>query len=198
MELSPPCPQESDALLRLSRAAPLVPTLGLIPRAISSGYPTGSVVCLPAGWASGGPLKATHALIEAASPQLLISVGKSPAQCRPTWRSGMWWRPGIVVYWKDGIPGPFQPLARLSEAAWQAAEQALQREEAGLSPGTAVTTRGAQSVRPLQAESERSALRNGDNRHHQVRPQKKASHCYPCAPSATGQRAPRSLSTSRR
>jgi len=51
-----------------------------------------------------------------------------------------------------GLPGPFQPLALLSDAAWQAIVQALQARRAGLYWGTAVTTRGAQIIEQRQEE----------------------------------------------
>jgi nucleoside phosphorylase len=54
-----------------------------------------------------------------------------------------------------GLAGPFQPLARLSEAAWQAAKQTLQAGGGRLYHGTAVTTRGSQFIQqqPVQMEN---------------------------------------------
>jgi adenosylhomocysteine nucleosidase len=47
---------------------------------------------------------------------------------------------------EQGLPGKFHRLAALSEAAWNAAAQALQEEEALFTQGTILTTRGAQVV----------------------------------------------------
>ena len=97
---------------------------------------------------------ATRALIDAASPQSLVSVGVAGAVNADL-------EIGDVVISKNtcrldkGLAGPFQPLARLSEAAWQAAEQALQPGGASLYPGIAVTTRGSQFIQqqPVQMEN---------------------------------------------
>jgi len=98
--------------------------------------------------------RATRALIDAASPQLLVSVGVAGAVHADL-------EIGDVVVSRNtcqldkGLTGPFQPLARLSEAAWQAAKQTLQPDGASLYHGTAVTTRGAQFIhqQPVQMEN---------------------------------------------
>ena len=101
--------------------------------------------------------RATRALIDATSPQLLVSVGIAGAANADL-------EVGDVVasrnncLFEDGIAGPFQPLGRLSEAAWQAAEKALQSGGAGLYPGTAVTTHGAQSVQQMPEQVENPIL----------------------------------------
>ena len=98
--------------------------------------------------------QATYVLIDAASPQVLFSVGVAGSvHADPDI--------GDVVVSRNtcqldkGLTGPFQPLARLSEAAWQAAKQALQPDGASLYHGTAVTTRGAQFIhqQPVQMEN---------------------------------------------
>jgi len=90
--------------------------------------------------------QATRALIDAASPQLLVSVGVAGAVNADLEIGDVVASGNCCLLDKEGLPGPFQPLARLSEAAWQAAELALQPGRAGLYRGTAVTTRGAQFV----------------------------------------------------
>ena len=94
--------------------------------------------------------QATRALIEATSPQLLISVGIAGA-VEADLKIG-----DVVVSTNNcvldkGLPGPFQTLAGLSEPAWQAVEQALQPGGAGLYRGTAVTTHGGQFVQSPSA-----------------------------------------------
>ena len=101
--------------------------------------------------------EATRKLIDAASPQLLVSVGIAGAVNADL-------EIGDVVVSRhtclleNDIAGPFQPLAWLSEAAWQAAEKALQPGGTGLYPGSAVTTHGAQPVQHLLEHMENPVL----------------------------------------
>ena len=98
--------------------------------------------------------QATLVLIDAASPQVLVSVGVAGAV-------NAYLEIGDVVVSRKtcrldkGLAGQFQPLARLSEAAWQAAKQTLQAGGASLYHGTAVTTRGSQFIQqqPVQMEN---------------------------------------------
>ena len=89
--------------------------------------------------------QATRTLIEAFRPQLLVSMGVAGAVSAEL-------KIGDVVASRNtclldkGLPTHFQPLALLSDAAWQAAVQALQPRGARLFSGTAVTTRGSQFV----------------------------------------------------
>jgi adenosylhomocysteine nucleosidase len=91
--------------------------------------------------------QAARVLLEATRPQLLASVGVAGAIHADL-------QIGDVVVARDvcqldqGVPGSFQPLALLSKAAWQAAEQALQARRAHLYLGTAVTTPGSQFIAP--------------------------------------------------
>lgn len=95
--------------------------------------------------------QAARALIKAANPQLLVSVGVAGAVNADL-------EIGDVVAARNtclldkGTPGPFQPLAHLSDAAWQAAVQALQPRRARLFPGIAVTTRGSQYIQTQSGE----------------------------------------------
>ena len=95
--------------------------------------------------------QATHALVEAASPQLLVSVGIAGAVNEDL-------EIGDVIVSRDtcvmekGLAGPFQPLARLSEAARQATERALQPGGAKVYPGIAVSTHGGQLAQAEQAK----------------------------------------------
>jgi adenosylhomocysteine nucleosidase len=101
--------------------------------------------------------QAAHALIEAVSPQLLVSVGVAGAVKEDL-------EIGDVVASRNtcrldhGLPGPFQPLALLSETAWQAAKKALQPRRVRLYWGTAITTRGSQVVHTQPGEMENPFL----------------------------------------
>jgi adenosylhomocysteine nucleosidase len=101
--------------------------------------------------------QATRILIDAASPQLLVSVGIAGA-VNAVLEIGDVVASRDTCLLEEGIPGPFRPLARLSEAAWQAAKKALQPGGAGLYPGTAVTTHGAQPVQQSPEQMENPIL----------------------------------------
>jgi adenosylhomocysteine nucleosidase len=92
--------------------------------------------------------QATRALMDAANLQLLVSVGIAGAVNADLEIGDVVASTNSCFLDKDGLPGPFQPLARLSEAAWQAAKLALQAGGAGLYPGTAITTHGALLIQP--------------------------------------------------
>ena len=89
--------------------------------------------------------QATQALLEAITPQLLVSFGIAGAVHEDL-------QIGDVVVARNtcllenGVTGHFWPLAALSETAWEAASQALQPRAARLVHGTAVTTRGSQMI----------------------------------------------------
>ena len=90
-------------------------------------------------------MDATRTLLSVTSPHLLISFGIAGAINNDLHIGD------VVVARKTclldkGAPGHFQSLASLSEAAWTAAAQVLQRDGARLVPGTAITTRGSQIV----------------------------------------------------
>jgi adenosylhomocysteine nucleosidase len=89
---------------------------------------------------------ATQALVEAARPQLLVSVGIAGAVETDLEIGDVVVSENSCLLDKDGQPGPLQPLMRLSEPAWQAVENALKPSGARLYSGTAITTRGAQFV----------------------------------------------------
>ena len=89
--------------------------------------------------------QAARAMIEATRPQLLVSVGVAGA-VNADLEIGDVVAARNVCQLDKGLLGSYQPLALLSEAAWQAAEQALQPLRARLLFGTAVTTAGSQFV----------------------------------------------------
>jgi len=89
--------------------------------------------------------QAARALLTATNPQLLVSVGVAGA-VHADLEIGDVVAARHTCLLDKGIPGQFQPLALLSDAAWQAAAKALQPRRAGLYWGTAVTTRGSQVV----------------------------------------------------
>lgn len=95
-----------------------------------------------------GPRRAEQAacaLMDATRPQLLVSVGVAGA-VNADLEIGDVVAARNVCQLDKGGPGTFQPLALLSEGAWQAAEQALQARRRRLFSGTAVTTSGSQFV----------------------------------------------------
>ena len=95
--------------------------------------------------------QAARALIAAINPQLLVSVGVAGAVNADL-------EIGDVVAARDtcllenGMPGRFQPLAILSDAARQAIVQALQPRGASLYDGTTVSTYGSQFVQRQSEE----------------------------------------------
>jgi adenosylhomocysteine nucleosidase len=95
--------------------------------------------------------EATHTLLAATRPHLLISFGIAGAANDDL-------QIGDVVVARNTcllenvLPGQFLSLASLSETAQHAASQALQPSGARLFSGTVITTRGAQGV--LQGKEE--------------------------------------------
>ena len=89
--------------------------------------------------------QAARAIIEATSPQLLVSVGVAGA-VNADLEVGDVVAARNVCQLDQGLLGSYHPLALLSEAAWYMAEQALQPRQARLFLGTAVTTAGSQFV----------------------------------------------------
>jgi adenosylhomocysteine nucleosidase len=101
-----------------------------------------------------GPRRAAQAartLNEATSVQLLVSVGVAGAVNADLEIADVVTARNTCVL-DQGLAGPFQPLANLSEAAWQASAQALLARGARLVSGTAVTTRGSQFVQTQPRE----------------------------------------------
>ena len=146
-------PQESNALLRLIGPRER-PDLGAY-RCYRFRLSNRECWLLASGMGLQRATRATHALIDAASPQLLVSVGVAGA-VNADLEIGDVVAPGkTCLLDEEGLPGPFQPLARLSEPAWQAAKEALQLGGASLYHGTAVTTRGSQFIQqqPVQMEN---------------------------------------------
>ena len=88
---------------------------------------------------------AAHTLLAVASPHLLVSFGIAGA-VNDDLNIGDVVVAGNTCLLDKGLPGQFQSLATLSEAAWDAAAQVLQPDGARLVPGTAITTRGSQVV----------------------------------------------------
>jgi adenosylhomocysteine nucleosidase len=135
--------QERDAVLRLINKWE-VSTIGSY-RCQRFRLADRDCVLITSGMGIKRAAQATRTLIEATHPQLLVSVGVAGAVNADL-------QIGDVVAARNtclldqGTPGPFQPLALLSDAARQAAAQALQPRRARLFSGTAVTTRGSQYV----------------------------------------------------
>jgi adenosylhomocysteine nucleosidase len=141
--------QERDALLRtidgwehLSLGPYRCPRFRLLNR---------DCLLITSGMGINRAAQATRALIDAFHPKLLVSVGVAGAVHANL-------DIGDVVVSRNacllekGRPGLFQPLALPSEAAWQAAGEALKPRRAQLYFGTAVTTHGSQLIQPQPAE----------------------------------------------
>jgi adenosylhomocysteine nucleosidase len=96
--------------------------------------------------------RAARMLIETIHPQLLVSVGVAGA-VNADLEIGDVVAARTTCLLEQGRLGQSQPLAYLSDAAWQAAVQALQPRQARLLPGTAVTTRGTQSIQAQPVEN---------------------------------------------
>jgi adenosylhomocysteine nucleosidase len=139
-------PQESDALLRLieSRDCSDLATY----RCYRFRILDRECWLLTSGMGRQRAAEAARALMDASNPQLLVSGGIAGAVNADLEIGDVVASTDTCFLDKAGLPGPFQPLARLSEAAWQAAKQALQPGRAGLYPGTAITTHGALLIQP--------------------------------------------------
>lgn len=101
--------------------------------------------------------QAAQTLSKTISPQLLISVGVAGA-VNDDLEIGdvVNARSNFLV--EKGVPGSFQPLALLSEAARQAAAQALRPRRARFFSGTAITTHGSQFIQSQPGELENPFL----------------------------------------
>jgi adenosylhomocysteine nucleosidase len=89
---------------------------------------------------------ATRALIEAANPQLLVSVGIAGAVNADLQIGDVVNSTNTCFLEKSGLAGPLQPLAHLSQMAWQSAQFILKSGGTELYAGTAITTHGEQFV----------------------------------------------------
>ena len=101
-----------------------------------------------------GVLRAANAartLIETIRPQLLVSVGVAGA-VNTDLEIGDVVASRNTCLLNQGVLDSFQSLAHLSDAAWRAAEQALQARRRRLLSGTAVTTRGSQWIQAQSGE----------------------------------------------
>ena len=85
----------------------------------------------------------TRTLLAATNPNLLVSFGIAGA-VKDDLHIGDVVVAGSTWLLDMDLPGQPQPLAALSEAAWNAAAQVLQPDGARLVAGTAITTRGSQ------------------------------------------------------
>ena len=101
---------------------------------------------LTSGMGSAHAAQAARALIDAASPQLLVSVGIAGAVNEDLGIGDVVNSTNTCLLDKVGLVGPFQPLARLSQLAWQAAQFVLRPGGAALYTGTAITTHGEQFI----------------------------------------------------
>jgi adenosylhomocysteine nucleosidase len=90
--------------------------------------------------------QAARALLRVTSLQLLVSVGVAGAVNADLDIGDVVISTNAFLL-DQGLPVSFQPLALLSEAAWQAAVKALQPRRARLFYGTAVTSHGAQFIK---------------------------------------------------
>jgi adenosylhomocysteine nucleosidase len=138
-------PQESNALLRLIEERENS-MLGPFP-CYRFRLMDRDCLVVQSGIGLNHAVHATQALLSVVNPQYLVSFGIAGAVMNDL-------QIGDVVVARhtcmleEGIPGQFLKLAPLSEAAWEAAAQALHPRRARLVSGTALTTRGSQVVLP--------------------------------------------------
>jgi adenosylhomocysteine nucleosidase len=141
-------PQESDALLRCIKEwkrTALGPFRGFRFQLLDR-----NCLLITSGMGLKRAMDATRTLLAETSPHLLVSFGIAGAVNNDL-NIGDVVVAGNTCLLEKGLPGQFQSLASLSEAAWNAAAQVLRPDGARLLSGTAITTRGSQVV-PHQLE----------------------------------------------
>ena len=136
-------PQESDAVLRRIRKWKRT-ALGPF-RAVRFHLLDRDCLLVTTGMGLQRAVDGTRALLAAITPHLLISFGIAGA-VNDSMHIGDVVVAGSTCLLDMGLPGQSQPLASLSEAAWNAAAQVLQACGARLIAGTAITTRGSQMI----------------------------------------------------
>lgn len=136
-------PQESKALLRCIEQwehATLGPFKGARFRLVGR-----DCLLVTSGMGLKRAMEGASVLLAETSLRLLVSFGIAGA-VNDDLRIGDVVVAGKTCLLEQGLPGTFRPLVSLSEAAWDAAAQALQPDGACLVAGTAITTRGSQVV----------------------------------------------------
>ncbi len=136
-------PQESEALLRCIngwKRTALSPFRGFR-------FQISDRNCLlvTSGMGLKRAIDATRSLLADTSPHLLVSFGIA-GSINDNLQIGDVVVSGNSCLLDRGLPGQFQPLASLSEEAWNAASRVLKPEGALLVSGTAITTRGSHVV----------------------------------------------------
>jgi nucleoside phosphorylase len=134
-------PSERDALLRCIKEWKRV-TLGKS-RGFHFQLSGRDCLLVTSGMGLKRAMDDTRALLEETSPTLLISFGIAGAVNEDLHIGDVVVAANTCLLDKN-LPGQFQPLATLSEAAWEAAAQVLHPDGARLVSGTAITTRGSQ------------------------------------------------------
>jgi adenosylhomocysteine nucleosidase len=137
-------PQESEALLRRVKAWKRI-TLGTFHgyHFNQSGWDCLLVQC---GIGLKRATDATRTLLATTHPQFLACFGIAGA-VNDDLQIGDVILADHTCLLEQGLAEQLQPLARISDTAWQAASQALQVRGAHLLSGTAITTRGSQAVK---------------------------------------------------
>jgi adenosylhomocysteine nucleosidase len=134
-------PQESGSFLRFIKERKNIPLRPF--RGVRFQIHNRNCLLVTSGMGLKRASDAARSIMAAASPDLLISFGIAGAINDDLLI-------GDVVIARNsctldkGLPVRFHPLASLSEAAWNAAFQALHSSEAHLVSGTAITTHGSQ------------------------------------------------------
>jgi len=90
-------------------------------------------------------MDATHILLAAINPQFLVSFGIAGA-VNGDLQIGDVVLADHTCLLEQTVAGQLQPLAHISDTAWQAVLQALHARGARLLSGTVITTRGSQTV----------------------------------------------------
>jgi adenosylhomocysteine nucleosidase len=134
-------PQESEALLRCIVEWSHM-TIGPF-RGVRFKLSDRNCLLVTSGMGLKRARDAARTLLAVADPHLLVSFGIAGA-VNDDLNIGDVVVAGNTCSLDKGLPGHFQSLASLSEAAWNAAVQVLQPDGACLVTGTAITTRGSQ------------------------------------------------------
>jgi adenosylhomocysteine nucleosidase len=136
-------PQESEALLRCIKGRKRT-ALGSF-RGFRFQIIDRNCLLIISGMGLKRAMDATRSVMAEISPHLLVSFGIA-GSINNNLQIGDVVVSGNSCLLDRGLPGQFQPLASLSEKAWNAATRVLKPDGALLVSGTAITTPGSQVI----------------------------------------------------
>lgn len=134
-------PQESNALLRYIKERKRTMLGGF--RGVRFRLMNRDCVLITTGMGIKRAMEGTRTLVATTNPHLLVSFGIAGAVNNDL-SIGDVVNAESTYLMENGVPGRRWALASLSQAAWDAASQALQQNGAQLFAGTSITTRGSQ------------------------------------------------------